>query len=49
MLEHDLGENLGPQEMQRLRRLDEAARKAGERTLFVPTFYAVGLVGREGA
>jgi ubiquinone/menaquinone biosynthesis C-methylase UbiE len=42
VLEADLDGLLPPGELARLRRLDEAAWQAGERVLFVPTFYAAG-------
>jgi len=43
-LEHDLGDSLGRQRFEELRRLDAAAWTHGERILFVPTFYAIGFV-----
>lgn len=46
-LEHDLGDSLGQQRFEELRRLDAAAWAHGERILFVPTFYAIGFVPEE--
>ncbi len=42
VLEADLDGQLPSDELARLRKLDEAAWQDGERTLFVPTFYAAG-------
>jgi SAM-dependent methyltransferase len=42
MLEADLRGMLSSQELTRLRGVDRLAWRAGERLLFVPTFYAVG-------
>ena len=39
---HDLAGMLSPEELQRLRELDRQALLSGQRTLFVPTFYAMG-------
>jgi len=40
----DLGDALPPGELERLRQVDEQAWLRGERILYVPTFYASGLV-----
>jgi SAM-dependent methyltransferase len=42
MREHDLAGLLSPEELRRLRSLDRQALEEGRRTLFVPTFYALG-------
>jgi SAM-dependent methyltransferase len=42
VLQADLGATIAPAELARLRRLDQQAWACGERTLFVPTFYAMG-------
>jgi len=42
VLEADLGPEVAPAELARLRQIDEQAWARGERVLFVPTFYAVG-------
>ncbi len=44
LLEEDLGRSLAPEQRERLRGLDWAARERGERVLFVPTFFASGRV-----
>jgi ubiquinone/menaquinone biosynthesis C-methylase UbiE len=43
-LSFDLRESLGEEELNELRTRDLAARAAGERILYVPTFYALGFV-----
>jgi SAM-dependent methyltransferase len=40
--EHDLNGLIAPKELKRLRDIDRRALKNGARTLFVPTFYALG-------
>jgi ubiquinone/menaquinone biosynthesis C-methylase UbiE len=40
----DLAGKVAADDIQRLRRVDELARQRGERVLFVPTFYAWGVV-----
>ena len=47
VLEEDLRGQVSSEELQELRRLDAAAWEHGERVLFVPTFYAVGMVGEK--
>lgn len=42
VLESDLAGQIDPQELTRLRNLDQVSRQDGERILFVPTFYAFG-------
>ena len=42
VLESDLQGMLSVQELSRLRQIDRQAWQAGERLLFVPTFYAIG-------
>lgn len=42
MREHDLAGILTAEELRRLRTIDRRALKEGRRTLFVPTFYALG-------
>jgi hypothetical protein len=42
VLQTDLANELPPDELARLRRLDAGAWRRGERVLFVPTFYAMG-------
>lgn len=42
VLAADLGERLDLDEIERLQQIDANARRAGERLLFVPTFYAFG-------
>jgi ubiquinone/menaquinone biosynthesis C-methylase UbiE len=42
-LRRDLTGLVSPAEIERLYRLEVASRKAGERVLFVPTFYAAGV------
>jgi SAM-dependent methyltransferase len=44
VIQADLEGQDDPAVMDGLRRLDEAARRKGERILFVPTFYAIGKV-----
>jgi SAM-dependent methyltransferase len=44
VLEADLASEIAPEELSRLKLLDAAAWQKGERTLFVPTFYAIGQV-----
>jgi ubiquinone/menaquinone biosynthesis C-methylase UbiE len=44
MLEHDLGEWVPSEKLARLREIDRSAWQSGARTLFIPTFYAVGWV-----
>lgn len=44
VLEADLTGRLSHQELSRLCQIDHQARESGERTLFVPTFYAIGQV-----
>lgn len=44
VLRHDLARYCSPAELDELERIDTAARKRGERMLFVPTFYAWGRV-----
>lgn len=41
-LEQDLSTKLPPEELQQFLEIDRQARAAGERTLFIPTFYARG-------
>jgi SAM-dependent methyltransferase len=43
VLEEDLAGRIEPGELAALRRVDERAWESGERVLFVPTFYAVGM------
>lgn len=45
VIESDLAEVLPPAELARLRQIDAAAWQTGQRTLFVPTFYALGRCG----
>ncbi len=45
MLQADLVGAAQAGELAELRSMDEAARRKGERILFVPTFYAIGQVG----
>jgi SAM-dependent methyltransferase len=45
MMEADLADMLSVDELARLRQLDAQAWEKGERTLFVPTFYAWGVKG----
>ncbi len=40
----DLAGQVPPQDIQRMREADELARQRGDRVLFVPTFYAWGVV-----
>ena len=42
MREHDLAGVLTAKELHRLRAIDRQALEEGRRTLFVPTFYALG-------
>ncbi len=42
VLRNDLAEAVPPEELEALERLDRQATQAGERVLFVPTFYAWG-------
>ena len=44
VMEADLGESIPPEELQRLRALDELAWEKGERILSVPTYFARGRV-----
>ena len=44
VLQDDLGDSISAVQLAELRRLDLAARRNGERILFVPTFYALGWV-----
>ena len=44
VIQADLEGQADAVELERYRRLDEAARRKGERILFVPTFYAIGQV-----
>jgi SAM-dependent methyltransferase len=44
VLETDLAGEVSPDDLTRLKRLDADAWQRGERTLFVPTFYALGQV-----
>jgi hypothetical protein len=44
MLRHDLNDLASPGDLQRWQAIDQAAWAAGERVLFVPTFYAFGQV-----
>jgi SAM-dependent methyltransferase len=44
VLESDLAEQIPFQDIQKMKRIDAAARQNGERILFVPTFYAWGTV-----
>lgn len=44
VIENDLAEVLPPAELARLRKLDAAAWRTGQRTLFVPTFYALARI-----
>lgn len=48
MREHDLGQAVPREELRRLRSLDRCALEEGTRTLFVPTFYALGTRARDG-
>ncbi len=43
-LQQDVGNRLSQVDLQRYRRLDERARAAGERLLYVPTYFAWGQV-----
>jgi len=43
VLEDDLSGALPPQRLQEMRQVDAAARASGQRVLFVPTFYAIGI------
>ena len=47
MLREDLGSELSEQEHKDFRRLDHEATEQGERILYVPTFYAVGIVAND--
>lgn len=42
VIESDLAETIPWEEIQKMKKLDESARKNGERTLHVPTFFAWG-------
>lgn len=42
VLESDLAGRISPQEMEKMKQLDESAWQNGERVLFIPTFYAWG-------
>jgi len=42
VLEADLAGLVSPEEMQRLKHLDEAAWRSGERVLYVPTYWIIG-------
>ena len=42
MREHDLADLASPEELCRLRSIDQQALAEGRRTLFIPTFYALG-------
>jgi hypothetical protein len=42
VLAADLVEQIPPFNLQKMKQVDLAARKTGERVLFVPTFYASG-------
>jgi ubiquinone/menaquinone biosynthesis C-methylase UbiE len=44
MLEHDLGGNISPAELDHYQRVDRSAWADGSRVLHVPTFYAAGKV-----
>lgn len=44
MIEHDLAPTILPEVLSLFREAEEAARKAGSRILFVPTFYLAGEV-----
>jgi hypothetical protein len=44
VIEHDLAGWISAAELERYRKLDEAAARRGDRILFVPTFYAIGRV-----
>lgn len=44
VLESDLAGIVTPQDIQKMRKLDDRARECGERVLYVPTFYALGIV-----
>jgi ubiquinone/menaquinone biosynthesis C-methylase UbiE len=44
VMRNDLSESVSPEELDALERLDRQAIQAGERVLFVPTFYAWGRV-----
>ncbi|HZU86827.1 MAG TPA: class I SAM-dependent methyltransferase [Anaerolineaceae bacterium] len=44
VLAHDLRDRISPAEMARYRAIEASARQSGERLLFVPTFYAYGVV-----
>lgn len=44
VIQADLEGQVSLTDLEELRRLDEAARRKGERILFVPTFYAIGQV-----
>lgn len=44
VLQHDLVDWVSPEELNDLYEIDRTARQAGERILYVPTFYAVGFV-----
>ena len=46
MLENDLGGFIQEETIEALRESEQAAWEAGERVLYVPTFYAVGRVGK---
>jgi SAM-dependent methyltransferase len=46
VLEADLGGSVPADELQQLKELDEKAWESGERILYVPTYYAWGLVTR---
>jgi SAM-dependent methyltransferase len=42
VLENDLAESVPPEEIERLKKVDEQARSRGERKLHVPTYFAWG-------
>ena len=46
MRQHDLSDLVPSQELDRLHTIDRQALESGERTLFVPTFYALGTTTR---
>jgi SAM-dependent methyltransferase len=46
ILENDLSVNTDMDQLQRLKQIDQSARKAGTRILFVPVFYAIGRIPR---
>ncbi|MEA4909439.1 MAG: methyltransferase domain-containing protein, partial [Anaerolineaceae bacterium] len=47
MIEHDLAGQVEPHRLAALRRSEQSARARGEKVLFVPTFYAAGIVPEE--